>query len=83
MTNTARIHWLNILIGGFLAEASVFAVVIPVFMASGARGVLYAAPVASLVMCFIFGLVVARRVGSRPFCMECWSELLPRSCMWP
>jgi hypothetical protein len=66
MTNTSRIHWLRILIGGFLAEASVFAVVIPVFIASGARGVLYAAPVASLVMCFIFGLLVARRVGSRP-----------------
>jgi hypothetical protein len=66
MTNTARIHWLRILIGGFLAEASVFAVVIPVFIASGARGVLYAAPVASLVMCFIFGLLVARRLGSRP-----------------
>jgi hypothetical protein len=66
MTNTARIHWLRILIGGFLAEASVFAVVIPVFIVSGARGVLYAALVASLVMCFIFGLLVARRVGSRP-----------------
>jgi uncharacterized membrane protein len=66
MTNTARIHWIKILIGGFLAEAAVFAVVIPVFMASGARGVLYAAPVASLVMCFIFGLLVARRVESRP-----------------
>jgi hypothetical protein len=66
MTNTARIHWLRILIGGFLAEASVFAVVIPVFIVSGARGVLYAALVASLVMCFILGLLVARRVGSRP-----------------
>jgi hypothetical protein len=66
MTNTARIHWLRILIGGFLAEASVFAVVILVFKASGARGVLYAALVASPVMCFIFGLLVARRVGSRP-----------------
>jgi len=65
MTNTARIHWLKILIGGFLAEVAVFAIVIPVFMVSGARGVLYAAPVASLVMCFIFGLLVARRVESR------------------
>jgi VIT1/CCC1 family predicted Fe2+/Mn2+ transporter len=66
MTNIARIHWLMILIGGFLAEAAVFAVVIPVFITSGARGVLYAAPVASLVMCFIFGLLVAHRVESRP-----------------
>jgi hypothetical protein len=31
------------LIGGFLAEVAVFAVVIPVFIKSGARGVLYAA----------------------------------------
>lgn len=37
-TNTARIHWLKILIGGFLAEASVFAAVIPVLMASGGTG---------------------------------------------
>jgi VIT1/CCC1 family predicted Fe2+/Mn2+ transporter len=66
VTKDARIHWLKILIGGFLAEASVFAVVIPVFMTSGPRGVLYAAPVASLVMCFIFGWLVASRVESRP-----------------
>jgi len=66
MTNTARIYWLKILIGGFLAEASVFAIVIPVFMIAGARGVLYAAPAASLVMCFIFGLRIARRVESQP-----------------
>jgi hypothetical protein len=66
MTHTARIHWLKILIGGFLAEVSVFAVVIPVFIASGTRGVLYAAPVASLVMCFIFGFLVAHRVESQP-----------------
>jgi hypothetical protein len=35
MNNFARIHWLRVLIGGFLAEVSVIAVVIPVFLLFG------------------------------------------------
>lgn len=61
----AGIHWLRVLIGGFLAEASVFAVVIPVLVISGQHALLYAAPPASLVMCFLFALWVGRRIESR------------------
>ena len=65
MNDFARIHWVRILIGGFLAEASVFAVVVPVFLLFGQRAVPYAALSASLVTCFLFALWVGRRVDSR------------------
>lgn len=52
MNNAAKIHWGRILIGGFLAEASVIAVVIPVLLLFGQRAVAYAALSGSLVMCF-------------------------------
>jgi hypothetical protein len=65
MNISTRIHWIRVLVGGFLAEASVFAVVIPVFMISGQHALLYAAPLASLVMCFLFALWVGRRLESR------------------
>jgi hypothetical protein len=65
MNTSARIHWVRVLIGGFLAEASVFAVVIPVFFLFGQRAVAYAALTASLVMCFLFALWVGRRIDSR------------------
>jgi Na+-transporting NADH:ubiquinone oxidoreductase subunit NqrB len=64
MNNFARIHWLRVLIGGFLAEVSVIAVVIPVFLLFGQRAVSYAALSGSLVMCFLFALWVGRRVDS-------------------
>ena len=64
MNNGARIHWVRILIGGFLAEASVIAVVIPVLLLFGQRAVAYAALSGSLVMCFLFALWVGRRVDS-------------------
>jgi len=51
ITLGARFDWRN-----FLAEASVFAIVIPVFMIWGQHALLYAAPSASLVMCFLFAL---------------------------
>lgn len=53
------------MIGGLLAEVSVFVVVIPVFRIAGQHALLYVAPVASLVMCFLFALWVGRRVESR------------------
>ena len=40
MNTSTRIHWIRVLIGGFLAEASVFALVIPVFMISGQHALL-------------------------------------------
>jgi hypothetical protein len=64
MNTSIRIHWARVLIGGFLAEASVFATVIPVFMIWGQHALLYAAPSASLVMCFLFALWVGRRLES-------------------
>jgi hypothetical protein len=64
MNTSIRIHWARVLIGGFLAEASVFVTVIPVFMIWGQHALLYAAPSASLVMCFLFALWVGRRLES-------------------
>lgn len=65
MNASARIHWVRVLIGGFLAELSVFAVVVPVSLFYGQHALLYAAPPASLVTCFLFALWVGRRVDSR------------------
>lgn len=64
MSNSAKIHWVRILIGGFLAEASLIAAVIPVFLLFGQRAVTYVALSGSLVMCFLFALWVGRRVDS-------------------
>ena len=65
MNASTRIHWTRVLIGGFLAEASVFALVIPVYRIAGQHALLYAAPLASLTMCFLFALWVGRRLESR------------------
>jgi putative membrane protein (TIGR04086 family) len=64
MNDGTRIHWVRVLTGGFLAEASVIAVVIPVLLLFGQRAVAYAALSGSLVMCFLFALWVGRRVDS-------------------
>ena len=55
---------MRIVIGGFLAEVSVIAVVIPVLLLFGQRAVAYAALSGSLVMCFLFALWVGRGVDS-------------------
>jgi putative membrane protein (TIGR04086 family) len=65
MSAATRIHWVRVLIGGFLAEVSVIAVVIPVALAYGQHLLPYVAPPASLVMCFLFALWVGRRIDSR------------------
>ena len=65
MNTFARIHWLRVLIGGFLAEVSVIAIVIPVYLLFGQHALPYAALPASLVTCFLFALWVGRRVDSR------------------
>ena len=59
-----NIHWGRSLLGGFLAELAVFIIVIPVYLLLGQRALLYAAPAASLVMCFAFAVWVARRLHS-------------------
>jgi Na+-transporting NADH:ubiquinone oxidoreductase subunit NqrB len=62
---SARIHWIRILLGGFLAEVSVFVVVIPAYKIFGARGLTWSALLGSLVMCFLFALWVGRGVDTR------------------
>ena len=62
--NSSRIHWVRALIGGFLAEAAVFVIVIPILLAAGQRPLLYVAPIASLLMCFLLAIWVGRGVES-------------------
>jgi hypothetical protein len=61
----AKMHWVRVLIGGFLAEAALILLVIPVAMKWGQHPLLYLAPAGSLVLCFLFGFWVGRRVKSR------------------
>jgi hypothetical protein len=65
MNVIGRIHWIRVLVGGFLAELGVFAVVLPVLKVSGQHALLYVAPVASLAMCFLLAFVVGRWLESR------------------
>jgi hypothetical protein len=50
--------------GGFLAEVSLFAIVIPVFKIFGQHALLYIVPPAALVTCFLFALWVGRGLTS-------------------
>jgi hypothetical protein len=65
VNHPAGIHWLRILFGGFLAEVSVIALVIPVSLLFGKQTIPSTALLGSLVACFLFALWVARRVDSR------------------
>ena len=65
MNTSPGIHWLRTLIGGFLAEVSVIAIVIPVSLLFGKQAVPYAALLGSLLACFLFALWVGRRLDSR------------------
>ena len=56
-------HWGWILLGGFLAELLVFAIVIPLSLAAGQASLLYSAPLASFVGTFVFGIWIARKHG--------------------
>jgi hypothetical protein len=64
-TSEMKMKWVRILIGGFLAEAILILLVIPVSMKWGQEPLLYLAPAGSLVLCFLFGLWVGRGVTSR------------------
>ena len=61
----AKMHWVRILIGGFLAEAALILLVIPVAMMWGQHALLYLAPAGSLAFCFLLGFWVGRGVKSR------------------
>ena len=64
MNSTQVVRWGRALLGGFLAELSVFAVVFPVRSLFGQRAFLASILIASAVMPFIFALWVCRRVNS-------------------
>src|SRR5271170_7161336 len=64
MSVLAGIRWVRILIGGFLAEVVVIAVVVPISFALGQNSMLYTAPVGSLVACFALALWVGRGLDS-------------------
>src|SRR6266850_4086435 len=62
---TKNIHWARIVIAGFLVEAAIFAVFIPVFVLLGEQPGIYTAVLASFAMTFLFGMWVGRRIESR------------------
>jgi hypothetical protein len=59
-----QLRWGRILVGGFLAELLVFAIVFPVLYLFGQRAFLASILIASAVMPFIFAVWVGRRVES-------------------
>jgi hypothetical protein len=56
---------LGILLGGFLAEFAIFAVVIPLALLVGQENLLYIAPPASFAAPFALGLWVAKKAPRR------------------
>ena len=64
MNTLGSIHWVRVLIGGFLAEVSLFVIVIPIYMLAGQDVLLYVAPAGSLATCFVFAIWVGRRLES-------------------
>jgi len=64
MSTSTGIHWLRVLLGGFLAEVSVIALVLPIALLAGKNTLTYTAPAASLLACFVFALWVGRRLTS-------------------
>jgi len=60
-----RMHWVRVLIGGFLAETLLILIVIPISMKFGQTPLLYVAPVGSLLTCFLFAWWVGGRIESR------------------
>jgi putative membrane protein (TIGR04086 family) len=65
MNTSAGIHWLRVLLGGFLAEVLVIALVSPVALLFGKNTLTFTAPAASLLSCFVFAVWVGRRIDSR------------------
>jgi hypothetical protein len=65
MNTSAGIRWVRVLLGGFLAEVLVIALVIPISLLFGKNTLTYSAPAASLLACFVFAFWVGRRLDSR------------------
>jgi hypothetical protein len=64
VNTSKRIHYVRILVAGFLAEALVFAAVIPVLIVAGQRPLLYVAPAASLLAFFLIAFWICRPLES-------------------
>ena len=64
MTKIAGIHWGRALLGGFLAELLVFAIVFPTRYLFGQQAFLVSILIASAAMPFLFALWVSRRINS-------------------
>lgn len=62
---STQLRWVRVLVGGFLAESLVFAIVFPVLYLFGQRAFLASILIASAVMPFIFAVWVGRRIESR------------------
>ena len=65
MANSAQIHWGRVLVGGFLAELLVFAIVFPVRYLFGQRAFLASVLIASAMLPFLFAVWVGRHIDSR------------------
>jgi len=65
MSKIAGIHWGRVLLGGFLAELLVFAIVFPTKYLFGQQAFLASILIASALLPFLFALWVARRISSR------------------
>ena len=63
--NSTQLRWGRVLVGGFLAELIVFAIVFPVLYLFGQRAFLASILIASAVMPFIFAVWVSRGIESR------------------
>ena len=64
MSPSTKIRWGLALLGGFLAEVGIFAVM-PIALQFGSQAPLYVIPPTCVVMTFVFGYWAARRAGSR------------------
>jgi putative membrane protein (TIGR04086 family) len=60
-----NIRWGWVLLGGFLAELVIFAIVIPLSFLAGPESLVYSAPAASFVATFVFGLWIAQKAPRR------------------
>jgi len=64
MSNSTKVHWGRVLLGGLLAELLVFAIVFPMRHFFGQRAFLASILIASATMPFVLALWVARRIES-------------------
>lgn len=65
MAESVKIHWGRVVLGGFLAELMVFAIVFPTRYLFGQKAFLVAILIASALMPFLFALWVGRHIESR------------------